>query len=40
MQTKYIKNWFDDIEQNIYNNQNIDKIDLETFSQYFILEEF
>ena len=39
-QIKYIKNWFDDIEQNIYNNQNIDKIDLETFSQYFILEEF
>ena len=40
IQTKYIKNWFDDIEENIYNNQNIDKIDLESFSQYFILEEF
>ena len=39
-QTNYIKNWFDEIEENIYNNKNIDNIDLETFSQYFILEEF
>ena len=39
-QTAYIKNWFDEIEENIYSNQNIDKIDLETFSQYFILNEF
>ena len=39
-QTNYIKNWFDDIEENLYNNQNVNNIDLETFSQYFILEEF
>ena len=39
-QTAYIKSWFDDIEQNIYENQNVDKIDLETFSQFFILNEF
>jgi hypothetical protein len=39
-QIKYIKNWFDDIEQNIYENQNVDKVDLETFSQFFILNEF
>ena len=38
-QTNYIKNWFDEIEENIYNNKNIDNIDLETFSQYFILKE-
>ena len=39
-QTAYIKSWFDDIEQNIYENQNVDKVDLETFSQFFILNEF
>ena len=39
-QTAYIKSWFDDIEQNIYENQNVDNIDLETFSQFFILNEF
>ena len=39
-QNSYIKNWFDDIEENIYNNQNVDNIDLETFSQFFILNEF
>ena len=39
-QIKYIKNWFDDIEENIYNNKSVDNIDLETFSEYFILEEF
>ena len=38
-QIKYIKKWFDDIEKNIY-NKNVDNIDLESFSQYFILEEF
>ena len=39
-QMNYIKNWFDNIEENIYNSQNVDNIDLESFSQYFILEEF
>ena len=39
-QNAYIKNWFDDIEENIYNNQTVDNIDLETFSQFFILNEF
>ena len=39
-QSNYIKNWFDNIEENLYNNQNIHSIDLETFSQYFILKEF
>ena len=39
-QNSYIKSWFDDIEENIYNNQNVDNIDLETFSQFFILNEF
>ena len=39
-QTNYIKKWFDEIEENIYSNKNIDNIDLETSSQYFILEEF
>ena len=39
-QTDYIKSWFDDIEENIYNNKKVDNIDLETFSQFFILNEF
>ena len=39
-QTSYLKNWFDDIEANIYDNQIVDNIDLETFSQFFILNEF
>ena len=39
-QTTYLKNWFDDIEENMYTNQIVDNIDLETFSQYFILNEF
>ena len=39
-QISYLKNWFDDIEENIYTNQIVDNIDLETFSQYFILMEF
>ena len=39
-QTAYLKSWFDELEQNIYDNQNVDNIDLETFSQYFILNEF
>jgi len=39
-QTAYIKNWFDEIEDNIYTNQAVDNIDLETFSQFFILNEF
>ena len=39
-QNSYLKNWFDSIEENIYNNQNVDNVDLETFSQFFILNEF
>ena len=39
-QTSYLKNWFDDIEANIYDNQIVENIDLETFSQFFILNEF
>ena len=39
-QTNYIKSWFDDIEENIYTNKKVDNIDLETFSQFFILNEF
>ena len=39
-QIKYIKNWFDNIEENLYYNQSVDNIDLDSFSQYFILEEF
>ena len=39
-QTAYIKGWFDEIEENIYTNQLVDNIDLETFSQFFILNEF
>lgn len=39
-QTAYIKGWFDEIEENIYTNQVVDNIDLETFSQFFILNEF
>ena len=39
-QTSYLNNWFDDIEANIYDNQIVDNIDLETFSQFFILNEF
>ena len=39
-QISYLKSWFDDIEENIYTNQNVDNIDLETFSQFFILNEF
>ena len=39
-QNSYLKNWFDSIEENIYNNQIVDNVDLETFSQFFILNEF
>ena len=39
-QIDYIKSWFDDIEENIYTNKKVDNIDLETFSQFFILNEF
>ena len=39
-QISYLKSWFDDIEENIYTNQIVDNIDLETFSQIFILNEF
>ena len=39
-QTAYLKNWFDELEENIYTNQIVDNIDLETFSQFFILNEF
>ena len=39
-QNAYLKGWFDELEQNIYDNQKVDNIDLETFSQFFILNEF
>ena len=39
-QKTYLKNWFDELEANIYDNQRVDNIDLETFSQFFILNEF
>ena len=39
-QTAYLKGWFDELEENIYTNQQVDNIDLDTFSQYFILNEF
>ena len=39
-QTAYLKEWFDEIEENIYTNQKVENIDLETFSQFFILNEF
>ena len=39
-QTAYLKDWFDELEENIYTNQKVDNIDLESFSQFFILNEF
>lgn len=38
-QLKYVQNWFDTVENNVYEN-NVELIDTESFSQIFILQEF
>ena len=38
-QKKYLKDWFDKVERDAYDGVT-DNIDIDSFSQYFILEEF
>ena len=39
-QSNYIKNWISNIESEIYNKNNTKNIDINSFVQYFILQEF